>query len=118
MGRVVPSSHLSGRGPNAADAANELDVSLSPGSVLVLDGRTWFAEAGGRGLTVRNEYCGPQFRTKENNVLAATDAALEAIPREAKTQLGFKTWFGYGNTFGRLGPGITEGPRALIDGPA
>ena len=115
---VVPRSHLSGRGPGAADAAEAVEVSLSPGSLLLLDGRTWFAEARGRGLTVRNDYCGPQFRTEENQVLATTDEALEAMPHEAKEQLGYKTWFGYGGTFGRSGPGITAGPRSLINGPA
>ena len=116
--RVVPRSHLSGRVPPEAVDHDAIEISLSPGSVLVLDGRTWFAESHTRGLTVRYSYCGPQFRTEENHVLALTDEALEAMPPEAKALLGFRTWFGYGGTFGRQGPGITEGPRALVIGPA
>jgi hypothetical protein len=116
--RLVPRSHLSGRVPPEAVDHDAIEISLSPGSVLVLDGRTWFAESHTRGLTVRYSYCGPQFRTEENHVLALTDEALEAMPPEAKALLGFRTWFGYGGTFGRQGPGITEGPRALVSGPA
>lgn len=116
---VVPRSHLSGRVPPLADVGHDhgaVEISLSPGSALVLDGRTWFAESHTRGLTVRYSYCGPQFRTEENHVLAMTDEALDAMPPEAKALLGFRTWFGYGGTFGRQGPGITVGSRALAVG--
>ena len=118
IARVVPRSHLSGRSPAAGDSIGEaVEVPLSPGSVLLLDGRTWFAEASGRGVSARLDYGGPQFRTAENLVLATSDAALRTcaalcspllsclcnlsqapvlcrMPTEAKEQLGFKTWFG------------------------
>jgi hypothetical protein len=93
-----------------------IELALYPGSVLLLDGRTWFATLR-IGTVMYYDYVRPQFRTAENNVLATTTEALELMLHSAKEQLGFKIWFTYGGHFGKMGEGITEGPGALIDGP-
>ncbi len=120
--RLLPGSHLSGRNPSTVESSAShlvdgmIELALSPGNVLLLDGRTWFATSC-TGTLMHYDYVGPQFRTAENNVLATTTEALELMPPAAKEQLGFKIWFSYGGHFGKMGAGITEGPRALIDGP-
>ena len=114
---VLPRSHLSGRNPGVGDGAADgaVAVELAPGDVLLVDGRLWRgSESAGKGVRAVYEYTGPQFRTRENSVLSTTTEALEAMPVECKEQLGFKVWFSYGGSFGRL---EEAGPRELLMPP-
>ena len=66
---------------------------MAPGDVLLVDGRLWRGSVRGKGVRAVYEYTGPQFRTRENSVLATTADALKNMPIECKEQLGFKVWF-------------------------
>ena len=64
-------------------------------------------------------FIGPQMRMEENNVLATTSEVLEAMPPEAKAQLGFNIWYSYGNAGMATRAMVTSGdPRTPMDGPS
>ena len=118
--RLVEKSHLSGREPTEADeeaAATSGAIKLKEGSCLVSDGRLWRAD--GEGTVLEFAFIGPQMRMEENNVLATTSEVLEAMPPEAKAQLGFNVWYSYGNAGMATRAMVTSGdPRTPMDGPS
>ena len=107
---IVPGSHLSGKNPGAdVQPEGAVTIELEPGDALLVDGRLWVEPSSAAGVRVHYEYTGPQFRTKENNVLATQMAALEAMDEQQVDQLGFRVWFSYGGSHHANGPKGSDG---------
>ena len=106
--------------PTLRAPATSSTIKLKEGSCLVSDGRLWRAD--GEGTVLEFAFIGPQMRMEENNVLAVlatTSEVLEAMPPEAKAQLGFNVWYSYGNAGIATRAMVTSGdPRTPMDGPS
>ncbi len=102
--RVVPSSHLSGRAPDASVPHKVPSVPAEgpAGTAFVFDGRLWHSawsntsDAPRYGITTA--FCGPQCRPIENYTRGMRPEVLENCSPDILDRLGFSAWSSYGHT--------------------
>lgn len=115
--RVVPGSHLLGRGPTPEEAtgSDTVPVEGPAGSAFLFDGRLWHGTGANRTTDQRrhvilNYACVPWLRQQENFTVSLSPAVLDRCGDEFLARFGFKVR-------GTLG-GV-QGPRegALMSRP-
>jgi ectoine hydroxylase-related dioxygenase (phytanoyl-CoA dioxygenase family) len=100
--RVVPGSHLLGRGPEMTDMADPKTTAVEApaGTALVFDGRLWHqtganVTADERRFGVLSYYCRPFIRQQENWFVSIDPAVREANP-ELHQLLGYDNYLSLG----------------------
>ncbi|MFO0997698.1 MAG: phytanoyl-CoA dioxygenase family protein [Alphaproteobacteria bacterium] len=102
--RIVPGSHLTGTQPDPSVPHRIPSVAGTgeAGTVLVWEGRTWHSAgantSNGDRYGMTSLWSGPQMRTLQNFTLATRPEVLKDASPELLKLLGFKVWFGYGQT--------------------
>lgn len=100
--RVVPGSHLLGRGPEMADMADPKTTAVQApaGTALVFDGRLWHQT--GANVTAEEQrfgilsyYCRPFIRQQENWFVSLDPAVRDANP-ELNQLLGYDNYLSLG----------------------
>jgi ectoine hydroxylase-related dioxygenase (phytanoyl-CoA dioxygenase family) len=117
--QVVPRSHLTGRQPHAGSdkEAQVITGEGSPGTALLLDGRTWHGTGANTSDRLRRAvlttFCGPQFRSQENFTVGTSTEVLDNASPELLALLGFKIWNAYGRIENPAADFINPGEKSI-----
>ena len=111
--RFVPGSHLSGHQPDPEIDYEAIRVQGKEGSAIVWDGRVWHAAGANTSSSPRYALVtpckGPQLRQRINFPYGVREDVLQRLSQDEKQLLGYKSWYGVGNT---------DDPRSEVMRPA
>jgi ectoine hydroxylase-related dioxygenase (phytanoyl-CoA dioxygenase family) len=119
--RVVPGSHLLGRGPTAEESTSTETVAVEgpAGSALLFDGRLWHGTGANHTPAARhvilNYACVPWLRQQENFTVSLSPAVLARCDDELLGRFGFRVRGTLGGVQGPREGAIMQRPDAFLE---